>query len=173
MRVRPALPARRSYFWPGFVAGFVLLSLLACGALALMLGFDDISLADLQTGGVLWTPPASTPTSVADEVQAGALTAGEGFSQIGAIATGVRVRNATQSRVNIRRTPGYQGKPGDDVPAQLQPGDTAVIASGPVLADGLVWWEIQSESGSDSTVEGWVAEATAGGVAILAVAATP
>ena len=110
-----------------------------------------------------WTPPPIIPTPVevttVDQVAPIEGTAG--------FAVGSAVRNATNSRVNVRRAPGYLSKPSDDVLAQLQPGDRMVILEGVAVADGLNWWRIRTTGGNTLPVEGWVAEATASGVKIL------
>ena len=153
----------RSLFWPGFALGFLLLASVSCGGLFATLGLSELSFSDLQVGAPEWTPPPIIPTPVevttVDQVAPIEGTAG--------FAVGSTVRNATNSRVNIRQAPGYLGKPSDDVLAQLQPGDRMVILEGVAVADGLNWWRIRTTGGNTLPVEGWVAEATASGVKIL------
>lgn len=156
----------RSLFWPGFALGFLLLATLSCGGLFAALGLDELSFSDLQVGAPAWTPPPIVPTPenpiASSQTDPDAALAGAaGF------AIGSAVRNATNSRVNIRRAPGYLGKPADDVLAQLQPGDAMVILDGVTVVDGLNWWHVRTTGGSALPVEGWVAEATASGVKIL------
>src|SRR5262245_45366372 len=67
----PPPPAQRtrslpSLFWPGFVAGFFLLSVLSCGGLVFATGLNRIDLEDIQGTGVVWTPPAVQPTATPD-----------------------------------------------------------------------------------------------------------
>ena len=94
----PTRQGQRSFFWPGFAMGFALLAILACGTLTLILGFDDISLADLQDGGVLWTPPVFTATPAGD-IQASDLQPPVASTPpAGSFAIGLHVRNATSSR---------------------------------------------------------------------------
>ncbi|MEZ4708852.1 MAG: SH3 domain-containing protein [Caldilineaceae bacterium] len=150
-------PKVRSLFWPGFTFGLVFTALVSCGGLAMALGLNDISLADIQGGGPAWTPPAITPTPENVVVQSAAAAPIAGIFQ-----PGQNVRNITNSRVNIRRTPGHLGKPGDDILAQAQPGESVEIISGPTEADNLLWWQIRYGG-----TEGWVAEATSSGVTIL------
>lgn len=83
------------------------------------------------------------------------------------MALGVQARNITNSRVNIRQTPGHLGKSDSDILAQMQPGDTVTIIGGPTVADNLVWWQIQYTSSDGRSLEGWAAEATGSGVQIL------
>ncbi len=140
-----------------------MLASVSCGGLFVALGLSELSFSDLQVGAPEWTPPPIIPTPVevttVDQVAPIEGTAG--------FAVGSAVRNATNSRVNIRRAPGYLSKPSDDVLAQLQPGDRMVILEGVAVADGLNWWRIRTTGGNTLPVEGWVAEATASGVKIL------
>jgi hypothetical protein len=153
----------RSLFWPGFALGFLLLATLSCGGLFAALGLGELSFSDLQVGAPAWTPPpiVPTPVEVTTNDQVTPVEGAAGF------AIGSAVRNATNSRVNIRQTPGYLGKPDDDVLAQLQPGDRMLVLDGISVADGLNWWRIQKTGDGALPVEGWVAEATASGVKIL------
>ncbi|GIV76362.1 SH3 domain-containing protein [Litorilinea aerophila] len=160
----PAPKRRRSWFWPGFLAGFLLLSLLSCGGLAMAMGIDTLDLAELQAGQAAWTPPAVTPTPV-PAVQADSTP---GMATGGTFQIGDRVRNVTTSRVNIRQVPGYLGKPEGDILAQAMPGDEVEILGGRAVADGLVWWRVRYVTGDGRVIDGWMAEATASGVQILA-----
>lgn len=85
-------------------------------------------------------------------------------------APGRRVRNVTNSLVNLRATPGYLSKPAGDVFAQLQPGDVAEITGPSQASDGLAWLPVRYQTRDGRIVEGWIAEATASGVTILAPA---
>lgn len=153
----------RAYFWLGLVLGFLLLTLGSVWGAAVLLGLDDLSLSDLQNQGPVWTPPPlPTPTPTG---QAAPVTSGEP----GSFAPGQQARNATNSLVNIRREPGYLGKPAGDILAQMQPGEQVTILGGPESRDGLLWWRVRYQgSQASSPVEGWVAESTASGVQILA-----
>ena len=154
-------PRLRTWFWPGFVAGFLLLSAVSCGGLVVATGLNRIGLTEIQ-GAAGWTPPAVTPTPTPDAVAALPAPVAEG-----AFIPGDNVRNTTNSRVNIRQTPGHQNKPPDDILAQVEPGAALQIVAGPAPADNLTWWLIRTQSGDGRTVEGWVAEATQSGVTIL------
>lgn len=152
-------------FWLGFALAFLLLSLMSCGALFLATGVTGADLADLQSNGARWQPPqvTATPTSAATsdaeqvvDVPGGLFRAGD------------RVRNITASRVNIRATPGYLGKPDGDVIGQTPPGAVVEILGGRALADNLTWWLIRYDAPDGGTIQGWMAEATAGGVQIMA-----
>jgi hypothetical protein len=141
--------------------GFALSVLASCGGAVMVFGLNRIDLADLQAGGPAWTPPAivmSAPPAAAD-VQAQA-TAGR-------FQPGQVTRNATASQVNVRALPGYLGKPETDVVTQIASGETVTILDGPQPADNLTWWYIRVDA---TGIEGWVAEATASDVQILASA---
>ena len=58
----PRRKRNRTLFWPGFAAGFLLLSLLSCGGLAMTMGLDRFNLTNLQEGDSMWTPQPATPT---------------------------------------------------------------------------------------------------------------
>jgi len=160
-----ATKRRRSFFWPGFFLGLMVMVALSCGGLFTFLGFDRLSLADIQGSAPVWTPPAVTATP--QPVAAADPAANTDSSTEGTFRIGDRVRNITNSRVNIRATPGHLGKPGDDVVAQAQPGDSVEILDGPQEADGLRWWRIRYTAADGRTIEGWMAEATSSGVVIL------
>lgn len=136
----------------------------SCGGAVAFVGLDPFSLADLQATGPLWTPPPLPEVPAVAEAPANE-TAGEepSGSEASRFQPGVQARNVTSTRVNIRQEPGYLSKPASDVIAQMEAGDTVEIIGWPRNADGLVWWPIRF-----GTTEGWVAEATASGVQILA-----
>ena len=91
----------------------------------------------------------------------------QSLGEVALFQAGDSAYNAANSRVNIRRTPGFLGKPGADVLAQLQPSDTITILDGFSTADNLNWRLVRFVAPDGTTVEGWVAEATASGVVIL------
>ncbi len=120
-------------------------------------------LPSIQGDAQAWQPSPFVPTPtplVSDESAAEELIATT-------FAIGDPVRNVTNSRVNVRRSPGYLSKSGDDVLGQLQPGDALEIVGEPAAADNLIWWRIRYRSSEGQVIEGWVAEATASGVQIL------
>jgi hypothetical protein len=165
--VPPPPPTQRSrrlpsLFWPGFVAGFMLLSVLSCGGLAVATGLNRIDLEDIQGNGVVWTPPAVQPTATPDLSAPTPASVPEGAFSLGAMA-----RNITNSRVNIRQTPGHLGKTPDDIVGQVEPGATLQIIAGPAPMDNLTWWLIRYNAPDGRSIEGWVAEATQSGVQIL------
>ena len=125
-----------------------------------------MTLAEMQGSGLAWTPMPITPTVEAPAVEsaAGAQTT-TGVST--RFAAGQIARNLTNSRVNIRATPGYLSKAAADVVGVLPPGETVTLTGDSARADNLLWWRVQAKSGTGQVVEGWVAEATASGVQIL------
>jgi hypothetical protein len=154
----------RTWFWPGFVLGFVLLSLVSCGSLALATGVSRLRLADLQAGQPAWTPPAVTATPVVTPLPAAEIPLEQGG---GAFQPNERLANITNSLVNLRATPGYLSKPGGDVIGQVPAGGQVEILGGRALADGLTWWRVRYLAPDGGVIDGWIAEATASGVQIL------
>jgi len=125
-------------------------------------GLNRLDLASLQGGEAAWSPPDVTPTPTADPALSGAAAGPSG----GIFVIGQAVRNITNSRVNIRQSPGHLGKGDSDILAQMQPGESVTIIGGPTPMDNLVWWQIQYNS-NGGTIAGWTAEATGSGVQIL------
>jgi len=150
----------------GFTLGFALLALASCGSAAVMLGLNRITFADITGNGVVWEPPPLVPTPAPNTVDPSGSQGATGATG-GLFAPGDRVRNLTNSRVNIRATPGYLGKGADDVVGLLQPGDAMEILGDSADFDNLRWWRIRFTAPGGALVEGWVAEATASGVQIL------
>lgn len=164
-RATPSLRRPASLFWPGFLAGFLLLSSLTCGALFMATGITRLNLADLQADAA-WTPPPAPPTPD-PAVAPPAGTPGADAAATGGYPPGEQLRNITSSLVNIRATPGYLGKPDGDVVAQVPPGGVIEIVGERAVADNLVWWRIRYTAPNGGEIEGWIAEATASGVQIL------
>lgn len=155
-------PRTRSNFWLGFALGFTLLTVVSCSGIGIAFGINRLNLAELRGVSAAWTPPPYTPTPVPQP------TANEGGS-IGStrFASQQTVRNLTNSRVNIRATPGYLSKPAGDVLGVVAPGATLLILGENQMADNLIWWRVRATLVDGRVVEGWVAEATASGVQIL------
>ena len=150
----------RNLYWPGFLIGFTLFALTSCGGAAVLMGVNPMELANLANAGPVWTPPplpTATATPTVDEAASAPTPV-----IVAIFRQGQTVRNVTNSKVNVRRQPGYLGKPDGDVILQIQPGDTVTIIDGPTATDGLIWWRIDRNGSA-----GWVAEATASGVQIL------
>lgn len=127
-----------------------------------MTGLSRIDLEDIQGSAVGWTPPSVTATPTPDVA-----SVAPSESPTGLFAPGASVRNITNSRVNIRQTPGHQGKPSADIIGQVEPGGALQIVAGPAPADNLTWWLIRYQAPDGRSIEGWVAEATQSGVQIL------
>lgn len=159
---------RRTYFWLAFALTFTLLTLASCGGVAALIGFDDLSFADFQTTGPVWTPPAAATSPVVSSTEDTGAAAAPTSLPSSRFQPGGRAENATSSRVNIRRAPGYLNKPEDDILRQMQPGESVEIAGWSRSVDNLIWWPIRYQSADGATVEGWVAESTESGVQILA-----
>jgi hypothetical protein len=155
----------QSWFWPGFAAGFLVLSIVSCGGLFAATGLGSLDLSDIQGSGLVWTPPPVQPTPVVAESTPGVteIVAGEP----GAFQPGEQARNITSTRVNLRQTPGYLGKPEGDVIAQVLPAEAVELLGDRAMADNLAWWLVRYRTGDGQTIEGWMAEATASGVQIL------
>lgn len=162
---QPPAPRRkpRSLFWIGFVVGFGLLALASCSGVGIALGLNELSLAELQGNGVVWTPPPYTPVPTPAPADVAIVETGTSTRFVAQ----QQVRNLTNSRVNVRATPGYLSKPTGDVIGVLEPGAAIVIAGENQVADNLTWWYVQATLADGRAVVGWVAEATASGVQIL------
>jgi hypothetical protein len=153
----------RSLFWPGFIVGFLLLSIASCGGMVLATGINRLDLTDLQNDGQVWTPPRVTATPVVTPA-AEAPVIGEAG---GAFSVGQQLSNVTASQVNIRAVPGYLSKATGDIIGQVPPGGRVEVIGGRSVADGLTWWYIRYSAPDGATIDGWIAEATASGVQIL------
>ena len=64
----------------------------------------------------------------------------------------------TTDVVRVRRTPGYNNKPTNDVLGQFETKFTLNIIEGPQSADGLAWWRVGGITLSIGEVIGWVAQ---------------
>lgn len=156
---------KRTFFWPAFVIAFLLWTLASCGGVAALIGLDEFRLTDFQPSDPVWTPPPLATAVVA--VDAPPAAEAETPAEPTRFQPGGRAQNATNSRVNIRRNPGYLGQAAEDILAQMNPGESVEILGWPRNADNLIWWPIRYQSADGATIEGWVAESTASGVQIL------
>lgn len=161
-RAKPRFTLSR--FWLGFALSFITLSIMSCGALFLATGVTGLDLADLQNSEPRWQPPQVTPTPTPEATT----VAEQPVVSDGLFRVGDRARNIAASRVNIRATPGYLGKPDGDIIGQVPPGAVVEIAGGRTIADNLTWWLVRYVAPDGGVIQGWMAEATAGGVQILA-----
>ncbi|MCC6457490.1 MAG: peptidoglycan DD-metalloendopeptidase family protein [Caldilineaceae bacterium] len=63
--------------------------------------------------------------------------------------------------LNIRKSPGYLNKLGDDILGMFAPAQPATITGEAVAQDGLTWWPVQVTFDNGQRVDGWAAEANA------------
>ncbi len=70
--------------------------------------------------------------------------------------------------VRMRLTPGYVGKPAEDVVADIAPGVLLSATGGPQAVDGLRWWLLRPLSRPESAFVGWMAEFSPDGLRLLA-----
>lgn len=70
---------------------------------------------------------------------------------------GDQVYSAHPDAVNMRRFPGFRGKPADDVLVAVPCGTDLVIVDGPQQADDLTWWRVEGMV-AGTAVEGWISE---------------
>jgi hypothetical protein len=88
----------------------------------------------------------------------------------GPFVPGQIVRNvydADKNLINLRRTPGYVGKPTSDVLANLPKAATLTILGAAVTVDKLSWWPVRYTDKANHTYTGWVAQTTRTGYPIL------
>ncbi|MEZ4674627.1 MAG: hypothetical protein R2932_10345 [Caldilineaceae bacterium] len=87
------------------------------------------------------------------------------ISPVGTIEAGAIV--ATTDLVNLRRTAGYRNKSSNDVLWQMPNGTELTVVSGPQTVDGLIWWQVRVNAGTQAGLVGWTAVATSTGQALL------
>ncbi len=75
---------------------------------------------------------------------------------------GGRAKVVSRVGVRMRKTPGYKGKPANDVVIVVPPNTTLDVIGGPKEVDGLRWWQVRW-----GKHEGWMAEFSAGGTRLL------
>jgi murein DD-endopeptidase MepM/ murein hydrolase activator NlpD len=73
----------------------------------------------------------------------------------------------TTDFANVRRTPGVNGKPADDVQGMFAPRAVVSILGGPVAKDNLTWWRVGGVGSTGDELTGHVAEVTPAGQALL------
>lgn len=137
--------------------------------LTVLIGSTLVVLAFLVTGGQLpsfdrnpsWTPGADAVLDVQAPV---AGTPAPLRSQDRPFLPGDSVRNTSGGAVNLRRTPGYLNKGGDDVIVVVPADQLGEVLNGPELVDGLPWWHVQI---GDNV--GWMAERSSRGIVLLAL----
>lgn len=138
-------------FWAVFTfGGLVLCSVLTLGIIATRGAFPRLG-----------SEPSWTPQPIASSAP-GAAAAGAERSADQPFLANDQIQNASGGRVNLRRTPGYQNKPPDDVIAVIQPGALGTVVAGPQSFDSLRWWQVRFPEG-----EGWMAERSNSGKVLL------
>ena len=81
---------------------------------------------------------------------------------------GASVTNISPFDVNVRRSPGWVGKPDTDVAALVPSKALLRLAEGPAQADGLSWWRVTGVE--NPAIDGWMAEVSPAGARLLAPA---
>jgi hypothetical protein len=139
---------QRTWLW----GAFAFVTLFLCSAAALILAVSGGQLPELGSGPS-WTPPAP---NAAEPVQATSPQTTASF------AAGNLVVNASSGQVRLRKTPGFQNKPADDVITTVTAGAQGEIMDGPQDSDGLRWWRVRF-----GNQEGWMAERSSQGILLL------
>jgi hypothetical protein len=80
------------------------------------------------------------------------------------LKVGDQVRTTTI--VNIRRSPGINGKAANDVVVEAPAETVLMLTAGPEMVDGLIWWRGQGVV-AGATVDGWMAEWSTTGQRLL------
>ena len=140
--------------------------------------FTILSAAPQQLDGLDWwqirySRPGQTPVVgwVAQRSPAGAellRLVSSGGGGTGTFKVGDSVRTA--ALVRLRRTLGYINKPVTDIIVELPANTIATVVGGPTNFDSLIWWQLRV---NNSGQEGWAAERSPAGDALLALNSTP
>ena len=152
----------------GVSAGALLFALTLCTVVMFFLPTLGAQWASATQPGPSWTPPPPTVTlpitPLPTETPPATPTTASAITPTSTLTfkTGDMVTNANKGPVNLRRTPGYLGKPNSDRIGLVASGQQLRVIGGPEQKDGLVWWKVQWGDKS-----GWMAERTASGVLIL------
>lgn len=160
----------------GVSAGAILFALTLCTVVMFLLPTFSTQWADATQTGPSWTPPPPTATlsltplptqPIPSPTPTIATAASSQATPTNAtnIKAGDVVTNVNNGPVNLRRTPGYLGKPNSDRIGLVPAGQQLRVVGGPEPKDNLVWWQVQWENKT-----GWMAENTASGVLILKLA---
>ncbi len=145
----------------------IVIGLLLGLATALLLIVAGLYLFAQSMGGARaaptrWHPITPTPTPAISPTPT--LTPSPTPTPAG-IYVGGKARVVSQTRVNMRRTPGYRNKPKDDVVTAVPPNSLVDVLGGPREKDGLRWWQVKWRD-----KKGWMAEYSARGTRLLAPA---
>jgi len=82
-------------------------------------------------------------------------------------------RFRTTTIVRLRRSPGFVGKGPEDIVADIAPAIEGAIVAGPVMQDGLIWWQVQIVAQDGRIFSGWMAEAAGDGEVLLQKVGAP
>ena len=104
------------------------------------------------------TPRSPIPTIAATSPLPTPLSGGHWTFKPGDVAF-----NVNNGPVNLRKSPGYKGKPAGDRIALVPANSQVIIITGPARADGLLWWYVAWNG-----KQGWMAENRASGAPLLA-----
>jgi len=108
-----------------------------------------------------WHPVTPTPTPAA-QATSPLMTPTPATS---VIQPGGKAKVVSKVGVRMRKTPAYKNKPARDVIMVVPPQAVVEVLDGPQMSDGLRWWRVRYRERV-----GWMAEATAGGIQLLAPA---
>ncbi len=108
-----------------------------------------------------WHPVTPTPTRVASPTP----LAHSPTPEHTGLHPGGRAVVVARVGVRMRKSPGYKGKASTDVVVVVPPHSVLEVTGGPSKKDGLIWWQVRYRG-----LNGWMAEATANGIRLLAPA---
>lgn len=78
-----------------------------------------------------------------------------------------------QTFVNLRRSPGYVGKTGEDIAGEMAYGSAGRVQTGPQSVDALTWWQVAHTTKDNRGLTGWAAENGPDGIELLGKSAPP
>ncbi len=124
-----------------------------------------------QRDGMMWWEVRMAGGQSLQGWMAEALPDGEQLMQRLDPATATFVKGdlaVTSDYTNVRRTPGINGKPGNDVLGLFAPRTVVNVAGGPDTKDGLTWWRVGGIGSNGGELIGHVAERSPDGAPLLA-----
>jgi len=167
----PGGPAKKRKGNPTLAWALITFTILALlGALVILVIMTGGQLPEFGSGPS-WTPrPAPTATPLPESTpETGATSEAEAPPEQPperSFDPGDPVLNASPGPVNLRRSPGYLNKPGDDVITTIPAGSRGAVIDGPQAADGLTWWQVRFPARG----KGWMAERSSSGKVLLDLA---
>lgn len=72
--------------------------------------------------------------------------------------------------LRVRQAPGFTNKPASDVRGEFAPRMALLVQAGPVVVDGVNWWQVGGIAQGGGQIVGWVAETVPSGQVMLAYA---